>query len=75
MLKDSILQLFKCVAPKVYQYRFNENFVTKAASNYLEGTHDGLIDMMFEADDGNMDRVESEEEDEPEHEEDQSQLN
>ena len=74
-MKDSILQLFKSIAPKIYQYRFNQVFVTKAASNYLEGTHDGLIDMMFEADDQQYDQALSEEEDEPEHEEDQSQLN
>jgi len=46
-----MLLLFKSIAPKVYHYRFIEEFVVNAGRNYLEGRNSALVGLMFDNDD------------------------
>ena len=47
VLKDSIIQLLKHVAPIVYKYRFDHVLVKQAVENYLESNQDSYLTLMF----------------------------
>ena len=47
LLKDSVIELLKSTAPKMYKYRFNKDIVKRVAECYLRGENRSFVDKIY----------------------------